>query len=205
MKALIALALAALLAGCSVLGGKEPVKVYVPRAIAADASTDWPKVDWSLLVLRPGAGQALDSERIAVRPEAGYIQVYKGAIWSDAAPDLVQNAVLRRLEDSGKILSVSRPGSGVRGEYQLVTELRAFESTYRNPGQPEAVIEVQAKLIHTTDASVVASRTFRDVQAAGSEDVPAVVEAFSQSLDRVATQLAGWALSNGQANARKKP
>ena len=37
--------------------------------------------------------QQLDSDRITVRPAPGTIQVYKGASWSDAPPDLVQTAL----------------------------------------------------------------------------------------------------------------
>ena len=72
---------------------------------------------------------------------------------------MVQNALLRRFEDSGKILSVARPGSGVRGEFQLQTDLRVFESVYVNAAQPQAQVEIYAKLVKASSGEVVAART----------------------------------------------
>lgn len=188
------------LTSCGILPKREPMKMYEPAIARSAAPTDWPQANWSLLVAKPVAGQWLDSDRISVRPAPGAVQVYKGASWSESVPDMVQTALLRKLEDSGKILSVSRPGAGVRGEYQLLTEIRAFESVYAQAGQPQARIEVYAKLVHTADGHAVAARSFVETEAAGSEEVPAVVDAFSRSMDRVTTQVAGWALSSGNAN-----
>ena len=197
LSTLPALAALVLVTSCSILPKREPSTIYEPARSAPSAHADWPQATWSLLVAAPAAGQMLDSERITVRPTAGSVQVYKGANWSDSVPDLLQTALLRSFEDSQKILSVSRPGGGVRGEYQLLTELRAFESVYAQPGQAQAVIEVYAKLVHTADGQVVAARSFKDSEPSSSEEVGAVVDAFSRSLDRLSSQIVGWTLSNG--------
>jgi len=193
--------LLAALAGCSVLPEREPLRVFEPLLAAAPASAlaRAPQAEWSLLVPRPIAAQALDSERINVRPAPGQVQVYKGAAWSDNAPDLVQARLLRAFEDSGKIVSVSRPGGGMRGQYQLATELRAFESVYAQPGRPEAVIEVRARLLRA-DGAVVAARGFRQVQPAADEDIDAVVAAFSYALERCIDDVAAWTLVTGNAD-----
>ena len=190
----------ALLASCGILPKREPMKMYEPAIAKAAMPADWPQANWSLLVAKPVAGQWLDSDRISVRPAPGAVQVYKGASWSESVPDMVQTTLLRKLEDSGRILSVSRPGAGVRGEYQLLTEIRAFESVYAQGGQPQARIEVYAKLVHTADGHAVAARSFAESESASSEEVPAVVDAFSRSMDRATTQIAGWALSSGNAS-----
>jgi ABC-type uncharacterized transport system auxiliary subunit len=44
---------------------------------------------------------------------------------------------------------------------------------------------------------VVASRNFRETEAAGGEQVEAVVKAFSLALDRVTGQIVGWTLVSG--------
>ena len=194
-----------LLTSCAVLGEREPTRIFEPAPSQSSAAIEAPSVQWSLLVGRPIAGALLDSDRITVRPEGGSVQVYKGANWSDAAPDLVQAALLRRFEDSRKILSVSPPGNQVRGDYQLVTELRAFDSIYRQPGQPQAVIEVYARLVHLVDGEVVAARTFTASQDAGGESVDAVVGAFSRSLDQVGAELVTWTLVNGQGHEAARP
>lgn len=194
---LLALAALFLLTSCSILPEREPTKIYEPTRIEQAAHAEWPQVSWSLLVSRPMAGQLHESDRITVRPAPGSVQVYKGASWSDSVPNLLQSALLGGFEDSQKILSVSRPGGGVHGEYRLQTELRAFESVYVQAGQPQAVIEVYAKLIHSSDGQVVAARRFKESEPSGSEEVGAVVDAFSRSLDRLSGQIVGWTLSNG--------
>jgi cholesterol transport system auxiliary component len=197
-RALVSSALAlSLLAACGVLPKREPTAIFEPARAAAAAHAEWPQAQWSLLVGKPAASALLDSDRIAVRPQAGVITVYKAAAWTDPAPDLVQNALLRRFEDSGKILSVARPGTGVRGEYHLQTELRAFESVYASPGRPEARVEVYAKLVKAASGEVVAARSFSSTEAASSEDLASVVDAFGLALGRTADQIVGWTLASG--------
>ncbi len=200
---LTALAIVLLAASCSVLPKREPTRVFSP-VHAASATVQGPNVDWSLLVAKPAASEWLDSERISVRPGTGNVQVYKGASWSDAVPDLVQTALLRGFEDSQKILTVGRPGGGVKGRFQLVTEIRAFESDYAT-GSPVAVLELQAKLVDGHDGAVVAARNFRDTEAAGTEDVDAVVGAMSRVLDRTTAQVVGWTLVEGDRHAHANP
>jgi cholesterol transport system auxiliary component len=193
---IVLLAAATLLASaCGLLGSTDPIRIVDPApAIRADQS--WPAARWSLLVLRPVAGQALDTERIVVRPTAGTVQVYEGAAWTDTAPDLVQTALLRGFEDSGRIMSVARPGGAVRGDYQLATELRAFESVYAG-NSPSAVIELHARLVRVTDGQAVAARTFRASEPAQGVEVDAIGEAFSRALAKVGGETVGWTLAEG--------
>ncbi|MCX7042340.1 MAG: ABC-type transport auxiliary lipoprotein family protein [Gammaproteobacteria bacterium] len=186
-------------ASCGFLPEREPVTTYQPVRTATIADPQWPTVAWSLLVSRPVAGMQIDSERINVEPAPGTVQVYKSAAWTDAAPDLLQMALLRGFEESQKILSVSRSGGGVRGQYQLLTELRGFQSMYTQPGKPEAVVEIYARLVHTNDGRVIAARSFRHAEPAAGEDVGAVVEAFSRALDRSTADIVGWTLRSGNA------
>ncbi|MGH8029483.1 MAG: ABC-type transport auxiliary lipoprotein family protein [Arenimonas sp.] len=189
------LVLALSIAACSILGGAEPIRILDPAAKVAPGP-DWPQASWSLLVQRPIASQALDSERIVVRPAPGVVQVYKGAAWSDTAPDLVQTSLLRAFEDSARILSVARPGGAVRGEFQLTSELRAFDSVYTG-ASPDAVIELQVRLVRTTDGKAVAAKTFRVSEASGGTDVGTVGEAFSRALGKLDGEVVAWALAEG--------
>ena len=185
------------LPGCSILPERVPIAIYEPVPSEPVNHADWPKVTWSLLVARPVAGEQLDSERIAVRPSPGVLQVYEGSAWSDPAPDLVQRALLKRFQDAENILSVSRSGGGVRGQFQLLTDLRAFESVYAGQGQPQVVVELYARLVRTSDGQVVAARDFRETEASSDEKLGSVVDAFSRSLNRLTDQAVGWTLVSG--------
>jgi len=201
-RALIA-ALVFALAGCGILPKKEAIALYAPEArIQPDPA--WPTVDWQLQVPRPHAAELLDSPRIVVRPVPGELQVYKGAVWTQPAPDLLQDTLLRAFEDSGRITGVARHGSGITGDYDLLLDLRRFDSDYA-PGSPAAVVEVGAKLVSARSNQVVASRAFRATAPASATGVGAVSRAFEQALGTLATELVGWTLVEGQRHQTAGP
>lgn len=203
-RTLIAAALLATLAGCSsLLGPKETPSIFAPE-LATTADAAWPSATWALGTVRPTAARILDGTRIAVSPVPGELQVYKGAMWARTPPEMLEETVLRMLEDSGKIPSVARQGSGIGAEYRLVMDIRHFESRYDAGGStPAAVIEVNAKLLHVPDQSVAGSRTFRQSQPAGGSDVALVADAFGQALGTLSREVAGWTLATGNEHQRQ--
>ena len=196
-------ALAMILAGCSLLGSgqREKATIYAPdpRVVAEPA---WPTVAWQLSVASPTAARVIDSFRIAVRPTPGELQVYKGASWAKTPTDMLQDTILRVLEDSGRIPAVARQGTGINADYKLVMDMRRFEAAYAGAAVPSATIELNAKLVHSSDQYVVASRTFLHAEPAIGTDVAAVTDAFSRSLGRIGVDVAGWTLSTGDAHER---
>ena len=207
INALLALALTATLAGCALLGGsgndkRSTIYVLDPRV---EAAADWPMVDWQLTVSRAEASQITDSLRITVRPTPHELQVYKDAAWGKMPTNMIEDAVLRTLEDSGRIPAVARQGSGVSADYKLVLDLRRFESAYDGRPVPSANIELNAKLLHASQQEVVAARTFRASVPATGTAVPEVVAAFETALHGVTADLAGWVLVEGDGHANRVP
>ncbi|MEE7547327.1 ABC transporter, partial [Xanthomonas sp. Kuri4-1] len=187
------------LAGCSVLtgGGKDPVTIYSPTVrVAPDPA--WPQVGWQLSIVKPSAAAVVDSPRINVRPSPGELEVYRGVSWAQPATDLLEDTVVRAFEDSGKIGGVARLSTGIRSDYKLALDLRRFEADYAGQSVPAATIEVNAKLLHSTDQRVVASRTFLVARPATGTETAAVAGAFEQALARFTTDLVGWTLRAGQ-------
>jgi len=201
-RLLFASATLLLLAGCFSLGDSPNIAVHAPRLSVA-ANPEWPSVSWPLVVIKPLASDALDSTRIAVRPQPGTLQVYKGAVWSDPVPDLLQTQLVRAFEDSGKIVAIGRQASGVRGDFALLLDIRQFESVYADPAQPPAAtIEIQAKLLANPSSRVLASKTFRIAVPASDEKMPAVITAFESAMTQTLSEIVGWTLVTGQANAQ---
>lgn len=193
------------LAGCSVLasGDRHPVTIHAPQArISADPA--WPQVDWQLAIAKPAASRMVDSPRINVRPVPGELQVYRGATWSQPATDMLEDALLRGFEDSGRITAAARIATGIRADYKLAIDLRRFESDYAGNERPAAAIELNAKLIHAIDQRVAASRTFLVAEPAAGTEVANVAAAFETALGRITTELVGWTLQSGQADAQTK-
>lgn len=198
LKAALPLMLLSLTA-CSILSPtqRDPVTVYAPEVrITPDPA--WPKVDWQLTVLKPSAARVVDSPRINVRPVPGELQVYRGVIWSQSATELVESAVLRTFEDSGRIAAVARPSAGIRADYRLLMDLRRFESDYGGQALPSATIEISAMLMDSRDQRVVASRTFLAQKPAATTDTAQVAAAFEQSLAGITREIVGWTLESGQ-------
>ena len=113
---------------------------------------------------------------------------------------MLEDTVLRALEDSGKIPAAARNGAGIDADYRLIMDIRHFEADYAGGGAPSAVIEVNAKLVHMLDHAIAGNRTFRQVQPAAGTEVARVSDAFSQALATVSSEIAGWALQSGQAH-----
>jgi len=189
----------ALLAGCSLLGGdnqRDPTTIYAPDTrVAPDPA--WPSVPWQLTVSPATAARMIDSLRIAVRPTPAEIQVYRGASWSKPPTQMLEDSILRTLEDSGRLNAVARQGKGIEGDYRLVMDLRRFEADYAGAAVPSATIEVNAKLLHPIDRQAVASRTFLVAEPAIGTAVPEVVSAFDAALAEITRQISGWVLASG--------
>lgn len=201
-RALLAVAAVLLLPGCLSIGDRAELAVYAP-AVRAAASVDGPRLDRTLAVAEPNASTALDSTRIAVRPEPGRLQVYAGAIWADTAPALVQSALVDALSASGRFRAVVRPTDGVSSDLLLRLDLRHFEALYA-PGarRPTVVVELQATLVEARGARIAASRRFRAEQPAEGEALPDVVPAFEAALGEVSDALLPWLLDHAETPPR---
>lgn len=197
--AMLAASLVAL-AGCVRLPAREPVQLFGPE-LGAPTLGEAPDVRWQLVVARPLSDPALDSPRIAVRPQPGELQSYRGARWTAPAPDVVETALLRAFQDSGRIVAVGRAGDALRADYLLQMDLRAFETVLGN-GAPQAHVAVYATLLHAGSRQVVAGALFEHRTAASGDDIAEVVAAFGASLGAVVPDLVSWTLRSGEGHAQ---
>lgn len=201
---LLPAALLAVLGGCSLLGSNErsAVTIYSP-IVRIQADPSWPKVDWQLVLVKPSAARVVDSPRINVRPSPSELEVYKGVSWAQPATDMLDDALVRGFEDSGRIQGVARATTGIRADYKLALDVRRFEADYRGQATPAALIEVNAKLIHVIDQRVVADRTFRQEQPVPTTATADVARAFEQGLQATTAEVVGWTLVTGQADYQR--
>ena len=207
MKPLRALSFAIVLAlaagGCGILPKKSNASLYSPQ-IRVQPDPSWPRVDWQLAVMRPVSEQLVDSTRILVRPGGSELQVYKDAVWSQPAPDMLQDAIVRALEDCACTGGVGRRGSGVAGDYDLLLDIRRFDADYAGAASPSAVVEVGAKLVSGEREAVVSSQVFRASVPAAATDVATVTGAFERAIAQVSRDIVGWTLAEGQRSARRR-
>jgi cholesterol transport system auxiliary component len=197
----VAITLATTLGGCSLLGGsREPAAIYAPQVSPAPDPA-WPALDWQLSISRPEASRIVGATRIAVRPDPGELQVYKGARWAKSPDEQLQDALLREFESSGKLRAVAREGSSMAADHRLELDLRRFDADYAGNAVPSATIEVGAMLLGNDERGVIASRSFTQAVPAAGTDTAQVAAAFGQALQAVAHDIAGWTLQSGAASA----
>ncbi len=183
------LALSLTLASCSSLGGTKALNTY--DLTAPDNVRSGPrKGKLQVLVTEPKALKALDSENIVVSDGASQIQYLAGAQWGDRLPKIVQARLVEAFERSGRFGGVGRPGEGLAIDYQIITDIRAFEI---NNGV--AVVEIGAKLLNDRNGVVRGSKTFTASVNAGSGP-DAIVAALDQAFAKVAADLVVWVGKN---------
>lgn len=181
------------LGACSVLPRPDPPTVYAlpqPQAPASTVTTV-PEPEWSLQIATPLAPAAVNRSAITVLPRPDLVNNYRGARWSDPAPVLFRDALVRRLQLSHPGAVITSDDSDVPTRYKLVGRLDAFQSEYRN-GQPQIVIHYQAQLLGGDAQSAVAVRRFDISLAPGSTAVGDVVAGFGQAVQQLDGQVQAW-------------
>ena len=143
-----------------------------------------------LVVAEPAALAVLDSEKIVVRPAPGETAQLGGAQWQDRLPKLVQARILQSCENAGLMRAVALPGDRVAVDFQLVTDIRAFELSV---AEGSAVVEIAAKIVRQSSGRIAAARVFRASVPSAGTDAPAAVAALNDAFAKVATQMVLWA------------
>ncbi|MFT3808945.1 MAG: ABC-type transport auxiliary lipoprotein family protein [Micropepsaceae bacterium] len=197
----LALALGLGLGGCSLLAS-DPPQLYdlSPKNTFEEGA---PVVGWQLVVEEPTTPNAINTDRIAIRPAQLEVQYFPGVKWTDRAPALVQTLLVESFENSGKIVGVGRRSIGLSGDYILTSELREFEAVSSAGGGANVVVRLVLKLVRQSSGGIIASTTASATIQAASDSVPDVVAAFDQALGKVLKQSVGWVLRQGAADRKR--
>ncbi len=186
------------LAGCSALSSltdaTTPLEAFELRAPAEPIQVRG-TVRRDLVIETPTASGALDTDRIMIRPGPFQAQYLPGARWTDTAPIMLQNLMLRAFEDTNALRYVGRRPLGGAGDYVLISDLTDFQAELNPEGQGVTTrLRLTARLVRESDASVIASRTFQTTAQAASTDTLAIVQGFDQATGAALRDLTGWAL-----------
>ena len=192
------------LAACSILPQTPQFALYAPTANfdAATAAIAEP-VAWRLALLRPTASGLLNTPRILVWPSSNTIEVYPRAQWSQSPPVLVGDALLQALEADGRIIALQRSGAGLERDFELATELRAFQLELT--GGPQAVVRIKASLVRQPQGRLVASHVFEAALPAAGQEIGDAVSALGACLEHVLPQIVEWSVIQAEAAWRDAP
>lgn len=175
--------------------GQAPRLYTLSPNIAAPSASRQP-VSWQLVVDLPAAPAALDTDRIAIRPNPMQIEYYGHARWSDPVPKMLQRLLIKGFEQSGRIVGVGPSGMGLRADYELQSELWSFTADYRRGGgPPTARVRLIAKVMREADGRIIAMRSFAASVRAEGDTMKGVAEAFDRALGQVIDAVVPWVLA----------
>lgn len=182
--ALLALALS----GCAALGGKPaPLDTYELTAPALTAHSHSRK---QILIPQPAALKALDSQNIVIKTGARSIQYLKGAQWADRLPLIVQARLAETFQHAGSFAGVGKPGEGLAIDYQVVTEIRAFD--VRADQGRQAEVEISVRLLNDRNGEVRATKVFTASAPLSGSGNGAYVAALDHAFGQAAEDIVRW-------------
>ncbi|MCP8893603.1 membrane integrity-associated transporter subunit PqiC [Shinella daejeonensis] len=183
-------ALVAALAGCA--GGQARNDTF---GLSGVGEISGPSArNRQILVPQPSALKALDSEQIVIRPTAAEIQYLASSQWSDSLTKMVQAKLVQAFENSGRLGGVGKPGEGLAIDYQVVTDIRAFE--VRMGGPATAIVEISAKLLNDRNGTVRAQKVFRATAPVRGSGNAAFVKGLDTAFQAVVADIVGWTLAS---------
>lgn len=196
LRAALALAAAFAASACQGLipgASRDPPRLYelTPKSTFDPAL---PRVRTQLVVETPDSASGLQTSRIAVKQKPTTLDYYARSEWTDLAPRLVQTKLIESYENSGKIVSVGREGSGLRSDYILKSELRHFEAQFYDAGKPLVRVVVNVKLVRMPAREIVANRSFERTHPLDAADIDNLVEGFDEALGAVLKRIVEWSI-----------
>ncbi len=178
---------ATLLTACG--GGASNDTFDLRAAVSADGPSARSR---QILVPEPSALKALDSEQILVRVGGAEVQYLSKSQWSDKLPRMVQAKLVQAFENTGKLGGVGKPGQGLAIDYQIVTDIRAFEI---DTVTRRAKVEISVKILNDKNGEVRTQKIFSAATpvSAGAGN-PAFIKALDAAFTSVAGEIVDWTL-----------
>lgn len=184
---LLALPLLAALAGCGSKADNDTFDLSITPAGQGPIARNR-----QILVPEPTALKLLNSEQVVVRVSQSEIQYLSESRWGDRLPALVQSKLVEAFENSKRLGGVGKPGQGLAIDYQVVTDIRAFEVSASSPRV--AVVEISAKLLNDRNGSVRAQNVFRATAPVSGAENRNYIEALDRAFARVGADIVDWTL-----------
>lgn len=187
---LVALPLvAALVTGCGSSANNDTFDLSITPAGQGPSARNR-----QILIPEPTAVKLLNSEQVVVRVSPSEIQYLANSRWGDRLPALVQSKLVEAFENSGRLGGVGKPGQGLAIDYQVVTDIRAFEVSAGSPRV--AVVEISAKLLNDRNGTVRGQSVFKATSPVFGSDNRHFIEALDKAFAKVGAEIVDWALKS---------
>ena len=192
-RALLVPLLAAGLTACASLGGGNTVKAIYTLSAPDEIRDLRGSSSAQILIATPMALDALNTNLIAVRPGPSTLSYYPDVQWADRLPNVFQAILSNAFENTGRVKAVGLPGQSLLINYQIVTEIRAFQA--ETAGSDTAVVEVSVKILDDRTGRVRSSRIFRGEQPISGDSVGTAVNGLDKANKAVVDEIVRWTLA----------
>jgi cholesterol transport system auxiliary component len=187
---LFAVALAVTVAGCTTAAVVDIYDLGAP----ADFSGLKSATKSQILVQEPSALKSLDAQDIVIKTSPTQIQYLARSQWPDRLPKVVQARLVEAFENTERVRAVSKPGEGLVIDYQIVTDIRAFQANIGN-GEQAAQVSLSVKLVSDRTGKVLRAKVFEAQSPIAGTDANAVVNGINTAFDSIARDLVKWVLT----------
>ncbi len=184
--AAIAAITAMVLGGCASSSPKDTYGLSLPHVDGGAM-----KRGRQLLIADPVALKTLDSENIVIRVGSQEYQYLNDSQWSDKLPKLVQLKLAQAFENSGKIGGAGLPGEGLAIDYQVQTNIRAFEISV---AEHAAIVELAVRILNDRNGTVRSRYVARAVVPVEGSGNTAYIKALDRAFARATDDIVSWAL-----------
>jgi cholesterol transport system auxiliary component len=179
-----------MLAGCTTAAVVDIYDLGAP----ADFSGLKSATKSQILVQEPSALKSLDAQDIVIKTSPTQIQYLARSQWPDRLPKVVQARLVEAFENTERVRAVSKPGEGLVIDYQIVTDIRAFQANIGG-GQQEAQVSLSVKLVSDRTGKVLRAKVFDAQAPISGTDANAVVNGINSAFDSIARDLVKWVLA----------
>jgi cholesterol transport system auxiliary component len=182
--------MAVMLAGCTTAAIVDIYDLGAP----ADFSGLKSATKAQILVQEPSALKSLDAQEIVIKTSPTQIQYLARSQWPDRLPKVVQARLVEAFENTERVRAVSKPGEGLVIDYQIVTDIRAFQANIGS-GQQAAQVSLSVKLVSDRTGKVLRAQVFEAQSPLSGSDPKDVVDGINAAFDTIARDLVKWVLT----------
>jgi len=202
-RASIVATLALLVTGCS-LWPPAPVDDTVRHLLdARPAVAALAKRDLVLSVSPAHAAPGYDSTSMAYVQKTHALEHYATHRWADTPARMLDQLLIRTLEDTGSFRAVVQGSTGLPADLQLDTEIVHLRQSFlAKPSRVE--LTLRAQLVDVAARRVLATRYVEVVEDAPSDDAAGGVAAANAAVSRALAQVAAFGV-DASAGLRPLP
>jgi cholesterol transport system auxiliary component len=153
-----------------------------------------PRSSRSLLVAEPEATAVLDSDRIAVKPDALSVAYLPDGRWSDRLPLVLQSLLVRSIAGTGRAGYVGAAGQGPVPDRALLGRIDAFNLRRLDDASFEMRVDVALTVVDDASQRVVATRNFAGSAPVADDRAESAARAAQAVLDGLLPEAGDWVL-----------